>query len=80
MNDDHADALIQFAKSFGGIMQPINVKMIDLSPIAMQLEIDGKQVEIAFDHELVDSADAHHSLVNMLKAIREESQGDHSNS
>ena len=67
MNDDHPDALIQFAKRYGGIIQPNNVKMIDLTPIALKLDVDGKPIEIAFDHELVDSADAHLSLVKMLR-------------
>ena len=67
MNDDHPDALIQFAKRYGGIIQPNNVKMIDLTPIAMKLDVDGKPIEIAFDHELVDGDDAHLSLVKMLR-------------
>ena len=67
MNTDHPEALIKFAKLYGDIEKPVGVKMIDLTPMAMQLEVDGKIIEISFDHKLIDSADAHSSLVAMLK-------------
>tara|TARA_B100000029_G_scaffold192646_1_gene190698 strand:- start:200 stop:472 length:273 start_codon:yes stop_codon:yes gene_type:complete len=70
MNDEHHEALIEFAKSYGGISHPKKVKMINLTPLAIKLDADGEQVEIAFDHELINSSDAHHSLVSMLKRIK----------
>ena len=42
-------------------------KMIDLTAMSMKLEVDGEIIEIPFDHKLVDSADAHKTLVAMLK-------------
>ncbi|WP_320668249.1 DUF2470 domain-containing protein [Prochlorococcus sp. MIT 1307] len=67
MNADHQEALIQYAKHFGGVVKPKQVKMIDLNPIEMKLEVDGDTVNIAFDHRLIDSSDAHRSLVAMLE-------------
>ena len=67
MNDDHQDALIQYAKCYAGIVTAKKAKMIELSPIAMTLKIDKEIIEISFDHKLVDRADAHRTLVAMLK-------------
>ena len=67
MNDDHPEALLEFAKYFGGVSKPNKAKMIDLSAIAMKLEVDEQTIEIPFDHKLKDSEDAHRSLVSMLK-------------
>jgi hypothetical protein len=35
----------------------------------MQLEVDGQRVDVAFDHTLSDSDDAHRTLVAMLRAM-----------
>ena len=70
MNDEHHEALMEFARSYGGISQPKKVKMINLTPLAIKLDADGTQVEIPFDHELIDSSDAHQSLVTMLQRIK----------
>ena len=43
--------------------------MIAISSDAMQLAIDGALVKISFDHLLIDSQDAHKTLVSMLKKI-----------
>ena len=67
MNNDHPDALVELAKSYGGVKSPNKVRMIDLTSTKMQLEVDGKLIKISFDHKLVDSADAHKTLVAMLK-------------
>ena len=66
MNTDHPEALIQLATRYGGIVKPVTVKMIDLTPHAIQLDVDGGIVEIGFDHQLLDSGDAHASLIEML--------------
>ncbi len=73
MNADHHEALIQYAKRYGGIINPCKAQMIDLNPIAMRLEVDGEIIEIAFDHTLIDSLDAHRSLVSMLTETPESS-------
>ena len=73
MNTDHPEALLEFARRYGGIVQPLAAKMLDLTSLAMQLEVDEKVIEIYFDHELIDSSDAHTSLVEMLKKPTEAS-------
>jgi hypothetical protein len=35
----------------------------------MTLEVDGASVQVAFDHTLSDSDDAHRTLVAMLRAM-----------
>ncbi len=67
MNKDHKDALISFATRYGGILQPNQAKMIELTPVEMKLEVDEEIIEIPFNHTLIDSADAHRTLVEMLK-------------
>ena len=73
MNDDHPEALITFAKRYGGIVNPKKAKMIDLTSLTMKLDVDGKTIEIPFDHKITDSEDAHRSLVAMLRRGKEES-------
>ena len=43
--------------------------MVAVRPEAMQLEVDGRPVQVAFDHTLSDSEDAHRTLVAMLRAM-----------
>ena len=73
MNDDHPEALLTFAKCFGGMIKPNIAKMIDLTSMAMKLEVDGKTIEIPFDHKIINGADAHRSLVAMLRRAKETS-------
>ncbi len=67
MNNDHPEALIEFAKFFGKKVNPKKAKMIDLTSRAITLEVDEENISLAFDHELSDSGDAHRSLVEMLR-------------
>lgn len=69
MNDDHADAVIAYARHYGGVVSPQTARMIAVKPDAMELEVDGATVEISFDHRLTDSEDAHRTLVTMLKGM-----------
>ena len=71
MNNDHQEALIQYATRYGGINKPTKAKMIELTSLAMKLEVDGDVIEISFDHKLIDSTDAHKTLVAMLKGKTE---------
>ena len=43
--------------------------MVAVRPEAMELEVDGSSLKIAFDHTLTDSEDAHQTLVAMLRAM-----------
>ena len=69
MNKDHEDAVFAYAKYYGKTKTFKSAKMISLSPESIQLKIDGQTLEIEFDHILQDCADAHKTLVKMIKAI-----------
>ena len=63
MNDDHADAIVLYAKAFGHTEDAVSAKMLKIDPQGMDLHVqtsDADQtVRIPFDHELKDSEDAH---------------------
>ena len=69
MNDDHVEAVLAYARHYGGIEAPQAARMVAVRPEAMQLEVDGRPVQVAFDHTLSDSEDAHRTLVAMLRAM-----------
>ena len=69
MNDDHAEAVLAYAKHYGGVNNPAAARMVAVKPEAMELEVDGATVTVAFDHTLSDSEDAHRTLVAMLRAM-----------
>ena len=43
MNDDHKKELLIFAKCFGGILKPNKAIMINLTSLAMKLEVGDGQ-------------------------------------
>ena len=69
MNDDHAEAVLAYARHYGGVANPVAARMLAVTPEAMRLEVDGASVEVPFDHTLSDSEDAHRTLVAMLRAM-----------
>jgi len=69
MNDDHAEAVLAYARHYGGIQGALRARMVSVAPEAMTLEVDGSPVQVAFDHTLSDSEDAHRTLVAMLRAM-----------
>ena len=69
MNDDHAEAVLAYARHYGGAHQASPARMLRVSPEAMELEVDGQRLDVAFDHPLSDSEDAHRTLVAMLRAM-----------
>ncbi|MGB1416690.1 MAG: DUF2470 domain-containing protein [Synechococcus sp.] len=69
MNDDHAEAVVAYARHYGGVDAPQTARMVAVRPDAMELEVDGSSLQIAFDHTLSDSEDAHQTLVAMLRAM-----------
>jgi putative heme iron utilization protein len=71
MNDDHVDAVLAYARHYGGVENPVEARMVAVKPHAMELEVDGARVEVAFDHSLSDSEDAHRTLVGMLRTLPE---------
>ena len=69
MNDDHAEAVLAYARHYGGVEAPQQARMVAVRPEAMELDVDGQRVDVAFDHTLSDSEDAHRTLVAMLRAM-----------
>ncbi len=74
MNEDHADAVVLYAKAFGNQPATETAEMVSIDPQGMNLsaEIQGETVpvRIEFDHQLQDAEDAHHTLIAMLKTAR----------
>ena len=69
MNEDHAEAVLAYARHYGGLSGAGSARMLAVTPEAMRLEVDGTPVEVPFDHCLSDSEDAHRTLVAMLRAL-----------
>jgi putative heme iron utilization protein len=69
MNNDHAEAVLAYARHYGGVEAPQQARMVAVRPEAMELEVDGQRLDVAFDHTLSDSEDAHRTLVAMLRAM-----------
>ncbi|NEQ43696.1 MAG: DUF2470 domain-containing protein [Leptolyngbya sp. SIOISBB] len=78
MNDDHADAVLMYAKFYGQAASATAAKMAAIDAEGMDLiaDVEGAQtpLRIPFDHTLESAKEAHHVLVEMLKQPREMSQ------
>ncbi len=78
MNDDHADAVLMYAKFYGQAESATAAQMASIDSAGMNLvaDVDGTQtpLRIPFDHPLESAKEAHHVLVEMLKQPREVSQ------
>lgn len=74
MNQDHAEAIALYAKTFGNTPQTETAIMdsIDSQGMNISAQIAGETVPIRveFDHTLEDAADAHHTLVAMIKVAQ----------
>ncbi len=75
MNDDHADAVLLYARTFGKAAEATAAKMLAIDAQGMDLltQINGTEapVRIEFDHMLQDAEDAHHTLIDMVKQARQ---------
>lgn len=69
MNNDHAEAVLAYARHYGGVADAQAARMLQVLPEAMELDVDGATISVPFDHTLTDSEDAHRSLVAMLRAM-----------
>jgi len=73
MNDDHADAVLLYAKAFGNASDAQAAQMLRIDADGMDLKLEGgntTDVRIPFDHSLQDSEDAHQTLIAMVKQAR----------
>ena len=69
MNDDHPEAVLAYARHYAARAAAQQARMLAIGPQAMELEVDGEHLQVAFDHSLSDSEDAHRTLVAMLRAL-----------
>lgn len=71
MNKDHAAAVLTYAQRYGNETSATAATLtaIDDKGMSLEAEVDGatKPIRISFDHDLKDAADAHQTLVAMLK-------------
>lgn len=74
MNDDHAEAILLYAKVYGGVDDALAAQLLKINPASMTLLAQTADrtvsVDVAFDHELADSEDAHQTLITMVKEAR----------
>ncbi|HYW22251.1 MAG TPA: DUF2470 domain-containing protein [Nodularia sp. (in: cyanobacteria)] len=74
MNEDHANAVILYAQAFGGVTDATTAQMLSIDSEGMnltaQVNTETVPVRIQFDHTLVDSEDAHQTLIAMVKQAR----------
>ena len=74
MNEDHPEAIVLYARSFGNSPDAESAKMVAIDPQGMDLTalVAGNQtpIRIEFEHTLQDSEDAHQTLISMVKQAR----------
>ncbi|MGJ3250121.1 MAG: DUF2470 domain-containing protein [Elainellaceae cyanobacterium] len=74
MNDDHSEAVVLYAKAFGSADDAIAAQLLRVDAQGMNLLVQTQEqtipMRIEFDHELQDSEDAHHTLIDMVKQAR----------
>ena len=74
MNEDHAEAIVLYAKVFGNSPEAETATMDSIDSQGMNLTANIKgsttPVRIEFDHTLKDSEDAHQTLITMVKQAR----------
>ena len=72
MNKDHAEAVLTYAQRYGNQAEATAATLTAIDHTGMDLtaEVNGQTLplRISFDHELKDAADAHTTLVAMLRA------------
>ncbi|MBE9207258.1 DUF2470 domain-containing protein [Nostoc sp. LEGE 06077] len=78
MNEDHAEAILLYAKAFASVTQATAAKMLSIDAQGMDLtaQVNGEAtpVRIQFDHVLADAEDAHQTLIAMVKQARVQGQ------
>ncbi|MCG9889677.1 MAG: DUF2470 domain-containing protein [Thermosynechococcaceae cyanobacterium MS004] len=77
MNDDHAEAVLLYAKAYGKADQAIAAQMTAIDPEGMDLSVTlestpsgATTLRIPFERRLTDSEDAHQTLIGMVRQAR----------
>jgi putative heme iron utilization protein len=72
MNEDHAGALVAYARYFAGLEGAESARLVSLDAKGMELEVEiagaSETAHITFDHELEGAADARATLIDMARA------------
>ena len=72
MNDDHADAIVAYARHFAHLEGVVSARMSGIDPHGMDIDAatDGATVaaRVLFDHPLADARDARTTLIAMARA------------
>lgn len=75
MNDDHADAVLLYAKAFANAPEATAAKMLRIDAEGMDLAVQTNEqsgsARVQFDHELQDAEDAHQTLIAMVRQARQ---------
>ncbi len=74
MNDDHADAIVLYAKVYGKLdATAAHLLAIDPEGMNLSAQVAGSTVDlrIPFDHVLQDSEDAHQTMIAMVRQARQ---------
>lgn len=74
MNDDHAEAVLLYAKAYGKVEGAIAASMTAIDPEGMNLSVtldnEATTIRIPFERHLTDSEDAHQTLIGMVRQAR----------
>jgi putative heme iron utilization protein len=78
MNEDHAEAIVLYAKCFGNVSSATAAQLRSIDAEGMDLQVESAEesqvIRIQFDHALTDSEDAHQTLISMVKQARSQSK------
>jgi putative heme iron utilization protein len=76
MNEDHAEAIVLYAKVFGNSPEAQAAQMLSIDPHGMNLSVQVEErtipVRIHFERVLQDAQDAHYTLIDMVKKARQQ--------
>jgi putative heme iron utilization protein len=74
MNDDHAEAVLLYAKVYGKEERATAARMTAIDPEGMDLSVtlasEATTLRIPFERQLTDSEDAHQTLIGMVRQAR----------
>ncbi len=72
MNDDHADAVVAYARHYGGCGDVETATIVRLDAFGMDVRAvtpnEETTVTIPFDHEIVDAEDGRMTLIAMFRS------------
>jgi putative heme iron utilization protein len=72
MNEDHADAVLGYARTLAGRTDAASARMTGFDSVGMDLAVETDlgpvKLRIPFDHELRDADDARDTLISLARA------------